>query len=166
MGKRRDKYKLKQVAKEYVRNGFYLTDAFRKIENRDYKGKRTALSVKSHRWRHSKDFMEAVDKELQKFDKSLISPEFIMGKLYELVNDNQVKPADKVGCLALCCKIIGLAKDNQIANIQIVGQDKLKDIINTISVKRTPESTAGIVPNDVVISEPLTVGTNASACTT
>jgi hypothetical protein len=129
MPKRRNKDKVKQVAKIYVRNGFNMQEALKIVENDDYKGRELVLNNKAYEWRVGKDVVPVIEREIQKFDKSLISPEFVMGKLYDLINDDKVKNADKVACLALCSKIIGLTRDSQINTIQVLGTDKLKGII-------------------------------------
>jgi hypothetical protein len=150
MPKRRNKDKVKQVAKIYVRNGFNMQEALKIVENDDYKGRELVLNNKAYEWRVGKDVVPVIEREIQKFDKSLISPEFVMGKLYDLINDDKVKNADKVACLALCSKIIGLTRDAQINTIQVLGTDKLKGIIEAQKVSNTEVSanSNNILPNN------------------
>lgn len=135
MPAKRDKYKVRKIAQEYVRNGFNLNEVVGKHYNCSTSGSR---AVMTHKLKYSPEFIEEAKKAIAQFDKSLVSPEYVICKLYELIEDNSIKASDKVNALSLCSKILQMTADNQNTNNIILSG--LGDRLKTLkSVKSIPD---------------------------
>jgi len=149
MPKRRDKNKVKQVAREYIKNGLNMTQALKTVENNKPYIHKNSINVKASRWRLDEELQAEIKREVAKWDKNLISREYIELELYRIINDNIAKHSDRVSALALLAKMRQLTGETAIANVNIVGTDKLKGIIEaqrTDNIAVSPNSN-NILPN-------------------
>jgi len=131
---KRDINKVKQIAKKYVRNGLNLSQA---VKEQYPIREGVSLAVQTHRIRYSQEFIEEAKREIAKFDKSLVSPDYVVLKLYELIEDNTIKASDKVNALGLCSKILGMAKETGNTNNLAIFGDVLGEL-KAVSVKSMP----------------------------
>ena len=125
MPKKRDKNKIKAVTKEYLRNGLNMTAALRKIEGKSL----PSSKVKAHKWRNAEEVKREIQREVEKFDKKLITPEYVLFHLDSIIKDNGAKNSDKVQALALVGKYLSLFKEEaKIQNIAISPNISNQDI--------------------------------------
>lgn len=156
---RRDKNKVREIAKRYVRNGMNLSKAVKEVYDKPYNP--NVLGVMTHRLRYSPEYIEAVKKELATFDKSLVNEKYVLVNLYELINAKEVKASDKVNALTLCAKILQLTREstNNLAiftdvspKIEAMISKRVKSIDQTeqvISQKVAINTSNSDVSNDV-----------------
>lgn len=144
--RKRDKNKVKRVSKEYVNNGFNMSQALKKVEDEEYINKEGYLTVKAHRWRISPEVVEEVKRELEKFDKSVINESFVYANLYKIVNDNVGKVSDRVNALGLIAKCISMFKDSS-QNVTVINPSlnnvQLKDRLEAIYHKHIQDKGLG-----------------------
>ena len=133
---KRDRNKVKAIAKVYIRNGMDLKQAVETIE-----GKKTYsdnyLNVKVNRLKYSPEYIEAVKREIATFDKSLVNENFVLVNLYELISDKNIKASDKVNALNLCSKILQMTREGQQTTNIIV--PNLANDLASINVKSMPK---------------------------
>ena len=128
-GKKRDKRKVKKVFKEYIGNGFNMGNALKTIENDKYIGREKYLSVKATRWRNSKELEDIVREELKDFNKDIYDESFVIYELVKIVKDSKSKQGDRNNALSILSKCLNLSTDTKINLLNVVGDNKLKDIL-------------------------------------
>jgi len=143
MSAKRDRNKVRAIAKKYVRNGFNLSQA---VKEQYPIREGVSLAVQTHRIRYSQEFIEEAKREIAKFDKSLVSPDYVILKLYELIEDNTIKASDKVNALGLVAKILQMTKEQGNTNNLAIFGDVLGEL-RAVSVKSMPLAVEKVVTN-------------------
>lgn len=148
---KRDKNKVKAVARVYVRNGFKsVTKALKEVEG-DIPYKHSGwLAVKAHKLKFSPEYMEAVRQEIARFDKSIVNEAYVVGKLFELIEAKDIKPSDKTNALSLVAKILQLTKENTGNNTAILLGDITSELRKVITVKSMPTTEPTVEPPPVI----------------
>lgn len=127
----RDSHKRREVAREYVNNGFNLAKALKTVEHdKPYKHEHY-IFVKAKRWRDDPKLLEEVKKVIAKFDKSIINENYVLANLYEITEDDSIKTSDRVAALTLIAKILALTKEGS-QNVAVFGDmtARLDDLLS------------------------------------
>ena len=124
--KKKDKLRIKLTAREYIRNKGNLPMAL-KVTNNMKELAGNGYTVQASRWKNDPLFMEQVRKELERFDKSVISDVFVLSELFDIVKDNTAKNSDKVNALGLVAKMIGATREGQ-QQVNVVFADYMRDL--------------------------------------
>jgi len=152
MPKRRDKNKIKQVAKIYTRNGLNMEQALKEVENgKEYKHP-DYRRVKAYRWRIDEELQAEIRKEIAKFDKTLIDERYVLSCLYGIINDTESKASDKVNALSLMSKILALTKDNAQSIAIFNDRSKIEALIQKRRIEVSPNKDSIISNNNAIIS--------------
>jgi hypothetical protein len=119
--KRRDKNIVKQVAKNYIKKKFVMTEALRPFNKHLTKD---GLWVKASRWKTCKQMKEAIEELLGGFKEKDIKLDEILGQLYRVAfgSDKEYKGSDRIRALELLGKYKSAFKDEKIQNI-VINQD-------------------------------------------
>jgi hypothetical protein len=141
MPKKKDKNKVKQVAKVYINNGMDMTKALKAVGDTNLT--EGSLYNKSSRWRNSIEIQAELKNELSKFDKSIANDIFCIANLIEVINAKDTKTSDKVNALNVLAKVIGASKEGQ-QQTNIIFNDYMKDL-QSVSVKSMPNTAQKVV---------------------
>jgi hypothetical protein len=133
MPKRRDKNKVKLVAKAYIQNGADMVEALKYVEGDKTYDHANSIAVKASRWRFCPEMQAALKKELALFDKGIVNDIYVLANLYEIINDKMTKQSDRVNALSLVAKVLNIGRD-QLPVTNIVFADVLKDL-KTVNIK-------------------------------
>ena len=128
--KKRDKRKVKKVYKEYINNGFNMSEALRTTEKDSYIGREKYLTVKATRWRNCKELMDLINEEMKEVDITGINKTFVISELVKIVKDSKSKKSDVNNALSILSKCLSLSNDTKINISNIVGDNKLKTLLN------------------------------------
>ncbi len=123
---KRRKEKVKQFAKELLTNNFDRNNAIMKVSPNISK---ESAYVKSCRWINSDDVKLAIAEELKHFDSKIITKDYVYMNIHKLILDKNTKDSTKAMLLSILSKCLSMSSDTKINLLNIVGDNKLKDIL-------------------------------------